>query len=201
MSSRFDGIGGIVGAWLMARMNVDMEKAAIAMTEPRDGERFVVVGFGPGIGLLALLDAVTPSCVVALDPSGAMVRAARRRLSRHGRAGDVQLVKAPATGAPASRDFDAVVAVNTQQFWDPHRDSVRSISDALRAGGRLVTLTHRWAIAKHHATIVEWKVLVEADLEASGFDPPEWSEARYRSGAALGLRAYKSISGDVAAKQ
>jgi len=125
-----------------------------------------------------------------------MVRAARRRLSRHRRTGDVQLVKAPAAATPTGRDFDAALAVNSQQLWEPHRDSLRSISNALRPGGRLVTLTHQWAITKHHTVIPEWKALVEADLEASGFDPPEWSEAHCRSGPALGLRVHKSIATD-----
>jgi hypothetical protein len=65
----FDGIGGTIAARVMAAMNVDMERAALAMLEPHDGERFLVVGFGPGLGLVALLDAVTPASLLGIDPS------------------------------------------------------------------------------------------------------------------------------------
>lgn len=54
-----------------------------------------MVGIGPGTGLLALLDTGTPASVVVLDPSDAMVRAARRHLSRHRRAGTWSWSKLP----------------------------------------------------------------------------------------------------------
>lgn len=195
MTSPFDGVRGVAAGAVMARMNADMEVAAIAMVEPRDGERFLVVGFGPGTGLLALLDTVSPASVLGLDPSAAMVRTARRRLVRRGRTEAVTLVAAPATAAPPDAAIDAAVAVNCQQFWDPHRTSVGAIAAALRPGGRLVTLTHRWAIAKRHL-VAEWRALVEGDLRASGFADLEWSEDRFRSGPALGLRAHKAIAHD-----
>jgi ubiquinone/menaquinone biosynthesis C-methylase UbiE len=112
----FDGIGGTIAARVMAAMNVDMERAALATLEPHDGERFLVVGFGPGLGLVALLDAVTPASLLGIDPSAAMVRAARRRLARHSRAGLTQLLAVTAASIPASAAFDAAIAVNNEQL-------------------------------------------------------------------------------------
>jgi SAM-dependent methyltransferase len=194
----FDGIGGTIAAQVMAAMNVDMERAALAVLEPHDGERFLVVGFGPGLGLVALLDAVTPASLLGIDPSGAMVSAARRRLARHPRAGLTQLLAVTAAGIPASAAFDAAVAVNNEQLWDPHLSSLEAIAGALRPGGRLVTLTHQWAITKR-ATLADWKAMTEADLAVTGLASPTWTESRFRSGPALGYLTRKITGTDAPA--
>ena len=191
MASGFDGLSGVLSAGVMARMNADMEHAAVTLLEPHDGERFVVVGFGPGVGLVALLDTVEPKSVLAVDPSGAMVRAATRRLGRHPRSPCVELRHITSAAIPASADGDAAVAVNCVQLWDPHIDSARAVSGALRLGGRFVSLTHEWAIAKR-GTVESWKESVTADLTAVGFSEPRWTNATYRSGRALGMRAVKT---------
>jgi SAM-dependent methyltransferase len=165
-----------------------MEQAALGMAEPRDNESFLVIGFGPGVGLELLLDAVAPAAVLGVDPSRAMVNAARRRLARHRLRRSVELLRAPATGIPAARTFDAAIAVNCEQFWDPHRDSLEAIASALRPGGRLVTVTHQWAIEKRHS-LPDWKALVQADLAGAGLGAPAWSQDRYRSGPAIAYLA------------
>jgi arsenite methyltransferase len=184
----FDGVAGGFAARAMARLNADMEQAALGMVEPRDNESFLVIGFGPGVGLELLLDAVTPAAVLGVDPSQAMVKAARRRLARHRLRSSVELLQAPATDIPAARTFDAAIAVNCEQFWDPHRDSLEAIANALRPGGRLVTVTHQWAIEKRHS-LPDWKALVQADLAGTGLGAPTWSEDRYRSGPAIAYLA------------
>lgn len=184
----FDGVTGGIAARAMARLNADMEQAALGMVEPRDNERFLVIGFGPGVGLELLLVAVTPAAVLGVDPSRAMVKAARRRLAHHRLRSSVELLQAPATNVPATRIFDAAIAVNCEQFWDPHRDSLEAIANALRPGGRLVTVTHQWAIEKRHS-LPDWKALVHADLASTGLGAPTWSEDRYRSGPAIAYLA------------
>ena len=166
-------------------MNADMERAALAMAEPTDEERLLVVGFGPGVGLVALLDRVTPASVLAVDPSPAMMRTAQRRLAVHRHGDLVELRAVPAVDISCPPRFDAALAVNAEQLWDPHGASVHAVGDALRPGGRFVSLTHQWAITKHHS-LSAWQRLVEADLAAAGFETPIWSESRYRSGPGVG---------------
>jgi len=184
----FDGVTGGVAARVMARLNADMEQAALAMVKPRDNESFLVIGFGPGMGLELLLDAVTPAAVLGVDPSRVMVKAARRRLARHRLGSSVELLRAPAADIPAARTFDAAIAVNCEQFWDPHRESLEAIASALRPRGRLVTVTHQWAIEKRHS-LSDWKALVQADLAGAGLGAPAWSEDRYRSGPGIAYLA------------
>ena len=111
-----------------------------------------------------------------------------RRLARHRLRSSVELLQAPAAGIPAARTFDAAIAVNCEQFWDPHRDSLEAIASALRPGDRLVTVTHQWAIEKRHS-LPDWKALVQADLAGAGLGAPTWSEDRYRSGPAIAYLA------------
>jgi hypothetical protein len=51
----FDGVAGRVAARVMARLNADMERAALDALDPRPGDRVLVVGFGPGVGVTELL--------------------------------------------------------------------------------------------------------------------------------------------------
>src|SRR5579863_6759832 len=127
MDASFDGVAGVVGARVMATVNADMERAALRALALRDGEDVVVFGFGPGVGLVAMLDTVTPRSVLAVDPSAAMERAARRRLARHPQRALVELARARAADVVARQCFDAAVAVNTVQLWDPHVDSARAV--------------------------------------------------------------------------
>jgi SAM-dependent methyltransferase len=192
----FEGWRGTAAAQAMAVLNADMERAAVTALRPAPGEDFLVVGFGAGVGLVALLDAVEPGSVTAVDPSPVMVRAARRRLARHRPAVAMRLVEGTALDLCFEPEvFDAVVAVNSQQLWRPHRHSLANIARSLRPGGRLVTLTHQWAIARGRA-IGMWQAAVKEDLAATGFGEPEWTEATYRTGRAIGLEATRGKASD-----
>lgn len=188
----FDGPAGLVTALVMARMNADMERAALDLLEPCDGERFVVIGFGPGVGLTELLDRCRPASVIAADPSAVMGRVARRRLRRHPHRDVVSLMEVGATRLDLEPErVDAAIAVNTHQLWAPHLATALVLARGLRPGGRLVTVTHEWAITKVQP-IVDWKQQVTADLRRAGFDPPSWSVDDYRSGAGVSLQAAKT---------
>lgn len=188
----FDGLAGTIGAVVMARMNADMERAALEPLRPRDGEQFLVVGFGPGVGLIELFKQCRPASVIALDPSAAMLRAARRRLARHGQGGIVTLIQDTAARAELQAgSIDAAIAVNTHQLWEPHLDTIRNLAHALRPSGRVVSVTHEWAIAKHKP-VADWIKAVTSDLLATGFKPPTWTTDNYRSGRGIALQTTKT---------
>ncbi len=101
-NAAFDGLSGEVAARVMARVNADMERAAVALAQLADGDRILVIGCGPGVGVVGILDAVVPAAgVLAIDPSAVMVRAAKRRAGRHGRGQLVQFEQISAL--PSSR--------------------------------------------------------------------------------------------------
>ncbi len=82
VTAGFDGVTGRVAAAVMARRNRDMEEAALQLLAPRRGERILVIGFGPGVGIEMLVARCEPASVIGVDPSPVMVAAARRRLTR-----------------------------------------------------------------------------------------------------------------------
>jgi arsenite methyltransferase len=179
----FDGPAGRVAALVMARLNRDMEAAALDLLVPSDGERILVIGFGPGVGIELLLERCAPAAVTGVDPSAVMVTSARRRISRCRSSDVVTLLASTAADlAPGRETFDAAVAVNTHQLWQPHAPAAHAVASALRPGGRLVTVTHDWAIEKS-VPIAEWRAQVGDDLVAAGFEEPTWSTSRYRSGS------------------
>jgi SAM-dependent methyltransferase len=187
-----DALSGQEAARMMARLNADMEHAAIELLRPRNDERFLVIGPGPGVGVLALLDTIFPGGVVAIDPSRTMLHAAADRVRPHPYGDRVRLGALFALDIPPSAGpFDAAVAVNSQHLWQPHAESLKAIGQTMGAGGRLVTLTHLWAITRR-GPLEEWQGLVAADLEHAGFEAPTWSTGRYRTGEGVALVARKA---------
>jgi SAM-dependent methyltransferase len=172
-----------VAAVVMARLNRDMEEAALDELDPGDGDRILVIGFGPGVGIELLLERCAPASVTGVDPSPVMVAAARRRIAKCPSNDVVTLLAAAAADvAPAPGAFDAAVAVNSHQLWQPHAATAHVLASAIRAGGRLVTVTHDWAIEKI-TPVARWRTAVGDDLVAAGFEKPTWSTSRYRSGS------------------
>ncbi|HEY1826959.1 MAG TPA: class I SAM-dependent methyltransferase [Acidimicrobiales bacterium] len=187
----FEGFTGQMAGRVMARINADMEHAAVELLAPRIGQHLLVLGAGPGVGLTALLDAALPTDVLAVDPSHTMVDAAAHRLSRHPFGHIVEVLPLYTHEVPRhAGPFDGAIAVNSHQLWDPHAASVEAVGAVLRLGAPLVSLTHAWAIEKHQP-IEAWKTMVSEDLERAGFALPTWSEAKYRSGDAVILTAPK----------
>jgi ubiquinone/menaquinone biosynthesis C-methylase UbiE len=193
----FDGAGGRIAAAVMARLNADMERAAVAALEPDPDAVVLAVGFGPGVGVEALLPHLPDGRVVGIDPSSVMVEQARRRTRVAVAEGRVELAQCGADDIPwGDRSFDGVVAVNSVQLWEPFVASVHEVARVLRADGTLVTVTHEWAIAKR-APLPEWIEATVAVLQDAGFDGVTHRTDRFRSGSGLILCATKSRVGTI----
>ena len=148
-STAFDGLVGLATAKVMARMNRETEVEAIEVLAPSPGHRVLAIGIGPGVGVNQLARRVAGLTVVGIDPSAVMLSEARKRNRALIEAGTVELVQTTA-GALNDEDasFDGAIAVNSIQMWEPFEDSLREVSRVLRAGGRLVALTHDWALRR-----------------------------------------------------
>jgi ubiquinone/menaquinone biosynthesis C-methylase UbiE len=118
--------GRLVGM-IMARLNADMEHAGVELLSLRGDERVLEIGYGPGIGIAALLAALPQGHVAGIDPSPVMYRQASRRAEAAGRA-DLRIGEVSSLPWPDAA-FDGVLAVNNAQFWpDPAAD----VAEALR---------------------------------------------------------------------
>jgi ubiquinone/menaquinone biosynthesis C-methylase UbiE len=185
----FEGTSGRLAGAVMARLNRDMEDAAVEELDPAAGSRGLAVGFGPGIGVAALASRLPRGLVAGIDPSSAMVDQASRRNRAAVNAGRVQLVAAGAEAIPwPDGSFDGAVAVNSMQLWEPFEASLCEVGRVLGPGAPLVTVTHCWAVEKR-APVSAWVATTTAALHACGFGEVTHRTARFRSGEGLVLRA------------
>lgn len=143
MNLLFDGPLGLVAGRIMARQNASAELEAIEELSPSPGDSVLLIGFGPGVGISALLPRLPSGRIGGVDPSWAMNVLARRR-ARDPR---VRLARTTAANLPWPDDhFDGATAVNSIQLWDPLAASAAEVARVLRPGARLVTVTHDWVL-------------------------------------------------------
>ena len=188
----FEGVAGRVAASVMARLNRDMERAAVSELDPAEDHDVLAVGFGPGVGIQELVGRLTRGCVAGVDPSSKMVELARRRNRRTVDTGQVVLVEAAANSIPFPDEaFRGVVAVNCMQLWRPLEGSLREVARVLAPGGTLVTVTHVWAVQKQ-APLDKWLTELAPLLRACGLGECRQRTESFRSGAGLVLTADKS---------
>jgi ubiquinone/menaquinone biosynthesis C-methylase UbiE len=185
----FEGRTGWISGAVMARMNRDMERSAVDELALGTGAVALAVGFGPGVGIALLLERFPGVRVCGVDPSTTMVEQASRRNRAAMSAGRVELAQARAECLPWPDDtFDAAVAVNSMQLWDPLDDAVQEISRVLRPGGVMVACTHTWAVEKAMKAD-EWTALTDELLARYGFTGVTTRTGTFRSGPGLVLRA------------
>jgi ubiquinone/menaquinone biosynthesis C-methylase UbiE len=190
-TSSFDGTAGRLAGPLMARMNRDMELAAIDELAPASHDSVLAVGFGPGVGVAELAKRLPSGVVGGVDPSAAMVHQARRRNQSGVESGRVTLGRSTADSIPwPDGTFAGALAVNCIQLWDPLDASVREVARVLSLGGRFVSTTHVWAIEKQ-SPLEQWVTAISELLNGAGFAQIVHRIALFRSGKGLLLRAEK----------
>jgi len=69
----WDGWGGRIMATVMATGNADMENAAVELVNPRPDANVVMIGCGPGVGVVASARRASNGMVIGLDSSAVMV--------------------------------------------------------------------------------------------------------------------------------
>lgn len=128
------GLLGRVAGHFMARNNADLNQRIVAEVASVVPPPRVVaeLGFGPGVGLAALLSTFPRAVVLGADPSPALAGQAARRNRAAIRAGRLRLLQGDASVLTPHAPIDLVVAVHVLYFW---REPVQ----ALQAVARLLT--------------------------------------------------------------
>ena len=142
------GLAGRLGGAVMARGNADQERAAVERAGLSPGDQVLVVGHGPGVGLVLAATAVGPGGhVVGFDPSPTMRELALRRCAAEVAAGQVEVRAGSAerTGR-ADGSMDAVISVNNIMLWDLPA-GLSEVHRVLRPGGLLAVTVHRHVLA------------------------------------------------------
>lgn len=178
----FHGPAGHLAGPVMARMNRDMERAAVDELAPRPDDSVLAIGFGPGVGIAELVRRVPDGVIGGVDPSEAMLHQARRRNAAAVASGQVLLEPGTAAHIPwPDATFSGVVAVNSVQLWEPLDASVQEVARVLAPGALLVAVTHVWAIEKH-APLDDWVGEISTSLQRHGLSDVSTRTAPFRSG-------------------
>lgn len=142
------GLLGRVGGWLMERTNRLHGQRAIDVAALRPGEHVLVLGPGPGIGLVEAASQVgTHGHVTGVDPSPLMRQRTSRRCRGQGAAAtvDMRAGTAEETGCD-NESVDVAISVNNVMLWDLPA-ALNEIYRVLCPTGRLIITVHRHVLA------------------------------------------------------
>ena len=133
------GFTGKLFGKLMELTNSDAYNKTLQALMPIDNERFIEIGFGTGRFAQMLLSTTTGTFVAGVDPTDTMVQTALNRLIKKGLRDRIDIRQGTDDSLPwGDRQFDAIVAIHSFQFWqDPDR-SLIEISRVLRPQGHII---------------------------------------------------------------
>jgi SAM-dependent methyltransferase len=135
-----DGWRGQLVGRMLNRANRSFVEAAVEACELAPGATAADLGFGGGVGLQLLLEAVGPAGrVFGVDISQTMLERARIRFAEEWAAGRLEVSTGSLAALPLPEDaVDAVITVNTFYFLGDPRPALREIARVLRPRGRVV---------------------------------------------------------------
>ena len=135
-------IGWAVGLYMRWR-NADLNAAAIDALVPFPGDRVLEIGFGPGEGLRRLSGMRDLGKLTGIDHSPLMLAMAEQRNRPAIQRGAVDLRLASIDAAPfAERSFDAILAIDSVQYWPNLMGDLAVVRRLLRPGGRVLFGIH-----------------------------------------------------------
>lgn len=125
--------------WWMLRLNGPINARTVKALEMQPGETVLEIGCGPGDAVARLVREGQARRIFAIDHSPDMVDAAKALNRTAIREGIVD-IRDGSVSKMTFRDgtFDAVVAINSIQFWPHLRLDLKEVFRVLKPGGRFV---------------------------------------------------------------
>lgn len=133
------GLLGRLAGRVMARNNAGLNRSLVTEVAALVPSPRVVaeLGFGPGIGLAALLSAFPHAHVLGADPSSAVTGQATARNRAAVETGRLRLLRGEVSVLSPYAPIDLVVAVHVLYFWhDPVRE-LHAVAELLSPVGHL----------------------------------------------------------------
>jgi 2-polyprenyl-3-methyl-5-hydroxy-6-metoxy-1,4-benzoquinol methylase len=138
MFGRPKGILGRLGGFILARTKRDFTQWVIHLLEIQPDDKVLEVGFGPGVGIQILADAVSTGYVAGVDYSKEMVQQAKALNTKAIEAGLVQLQYGSVEALPFADDtFDKTLAINSMQVWSDAMVGLREMRRVMKVGGKI----------------------------------------------------------------
>lgn len=167
-------LGWLVGK-AMAVKNGRRSRWVLSQLPLAPGLTALEVGFGPGVDLGRLLQAVGDAGRVSgVDVSEAMVREARRRNAEAIRSGRLALSQGSVSALPfAAGAFDVALAVNCAQFWPDLLGGFRELRRVVRPGGVAAVAVQPRSRGATVSDSERWRDRLGAAATAAGFTTVE----------------------------
>ncbi len=133
------GLLGRVAGRFMARNNADLNQRIVAEVASVVPPPRVVaeLGFGPGVGLAALLSAFPQAVVFGADPSHVLAGQATGRNRAAIQTGRLRLLQGDASVLMPHAPIDLVVAVHVLYFWHAPVQALQAVARLLTPEGHL----------------------------------------------------------------
>ncbi|SCY75440.1 Methyltransferase domain-containing protein [Flavobacterium anhuiense] len=134
-----EGKWGERGASMMVGLGNTMAIQAVELLGLAPTDHTLEIGFGPGIGLQALANALPEGTVTGIDPSDLMQRLATERNVMAIDAGRISLIKGTASHLPFNdNSFNGALAMDNMLFWEEPLSALNEVYRVLMPGAKLV---------------------------------------------------------------
>jgi len=184
------GWSGRVAGLLLTLLNGELNRRAVGALELSPSAQALEVGYGPGVGIAALLARLPAGQVAGIDPSAEMLDQARARNRAAVDQGRADLRQGFAADLPWNdATFDAALSLNSLLFWQPLGPSLREVFRVLRPGGRFLVGYHEWAARGQavpgQGSMDEVQRQLESLLSGAGFRTVTAQRVRLRTGRGM----------------
>jgi trans-aconitate methyltransferase len=165
---------GVLAGRIMAKRSSNQQRSAwtVALLDVQPDDRVLELGYGPGLGLEAVLPHLVTGRLVGLDHSATMRDMARHRLRSTTGGVQAELLIGDVEALPENiGTFDKIFSCNVWLFWKDPVAVFRSLRLHLAPGGTLaVTHLPRHAGASRDAALGAAATITE-QMERAGYGP------------------------------
>ena len=159
-------LGSLVFGRFMNRINRKITDETITLLEIKPQHQVLEIGFGGGVGLARVAQAVSRGKVSGIDFSPEMVSQAERRLRRQIAEGRMQVQFGDVSAIPfPDATFDRVLTINTIYFWPDALQGMEEIRRVLKDGGRgAVSIRSGEKMANYPVTKYDFRLFSSEDV-------------------------------------
>ena len=134
-----EGKWGQRGASMMVSLGDTMAIQAFEHLGLTPSDSAIEIGFGPGIGLQVLANALPGGTVTGIDPSNLMHKLAAERNVKAINSGRMALFKGTVSHLPFDdNNFNGALAMDNMHFWDDPLNAIKEVYRVLMPGAKLV---------------------------------------------------------------